>query len=68
MLISRALNFFPNLFFVLPARNRWNRCVEWTNKKMGMAVGALFIRDNFNYESKVLVQFTACNKGTKKTQ
>ena len=34
-------------------RNRWNRCVEWTNKKMGMAVGALFIRDNFNHESKV---------------
>ena len=33
-------------------RNRWNRCVDWTNKKMGMAVGALFIRDNFNHESK----------------
>jgi neprilysin len=26
--------------------------VEWTNKKLGMAVGALFIRDNFNHESK----------------
>ena len=20
-------------------RNRWSQCVEWTNKKMGMAVG-----------------------------
>lgn len=26
--------------------------MEWTNKKFGMAVGALFIRDNFNHESK----------------
>ena len=40
----------PSIFSI---RNRWNRCVEWTNKKLGMAVGALFIRDNFNHESKV---------------
>jgi len=40
------------LLGVLTDRNRWNRCVEWTNKKMGMAVGALFIRDNFNHDSK----------------
>lgn len=33
-------------------RHRWSQCVEWTNKKLGMAVGALFIRDNFNQESK----------------
>uniref|UniRef100_A0A1B6DE24 Uncharacterized protein n=1 Tax=Clastoptera arizonana TaxID=38151 RepID=A0A1B6DE24_9HEMI len=33
-------------------RNRWSQCVDWTNKKMGMAVGALYIRDNFNQESK----------------
>ncbi|XP_023311755.1 neprilysin-1-like [Anoplophora glabripennis] len=37
---------------VLSDRHRWSQCVEWTNKKMGMAVGALFIRDNFNHESK----------------
>ena len=43
------------LLGVLSDRNRWNRCVDWTNKKLGMSVGALFIRDNFNYESKVLV-------------
>lgn len=29
-------------------RPRWSQCVEWTNKKLGMAVGALFIRDNFD--------------------
>lgn len=40
------------LLGVLTDRNRWARCVDWTNKKLGMAVGALFIRDNFNHESK----------------
>jgi predicted metalloendopeptidase len=29
-------------------------CVEWTNKKMGMAVGSLFVRNHFNHESKVV--------------
>lgn len=38
---------------VLSERHRWAQCVEWTNKKMGMAVGALYIRDNFNLLSKV---------------
>lgn len=33
-------------------RHRWAQCVDWTNKKLSMAVGALFIRDNFNPESK----------------
>jgi len=33
-------------------RIRWNQCVELVNKKMGMAVGALFIRDNFDPKSK----------------
>ncbi|CAH1375017.1 hypothetical protein MTP99_016416 [Tenebrio molitor] len=37
---------------VLSERHRWSQCVEWTNKKLGMAVGALFIRDNFNHDSK----------------
>ncbi|KAJ8981669.1 hypothetical protein NQ317_017290 [Molorchus minor] len=37
---------------VLSERHRWSQCVEWTNKKMGMAVGALFIKENFNHESK----------------
>ncbi|KAK9502137.1 hypothetical protein O3M35_012728 [Rhynocoris fuscipes] len=33
-------------------RTRWSSCVEWTNKKMGMAVGALYIKKNFNQHSK----------------
>lgn len=33
-------------------RTRWNQCVELVNKKMGMAMGALFIRDNFDPKSK----------------
>ncbi|XP_014258696.1 neprilysin-1-like [Cimex lectularius] len=33
-------------------RNRWSQCVEWTNKKMGMAVGALYIKNNFDQNSK----------------
>ncbi|CAH1396574.1 unnamed protein product [Nezara viridula] len=33
-------------------RNRWSQCVDWTNKKMGMAVGALYIKRNFNQNSK----------------
>ena len=35
-------------------RNRWSRCVEWTNKKLGMAVGSLYIRDHFKHDSKVI--------------
>jgi len=49
---STRAEFRRVLLGVLTDRNRWNRCVEWTNKKLGMAVGALFIRDNFNHESK----------------
>ncbi|KAL1137603.1 hypothetical protein AAG570_009299 [Ranatra chinensis] len=37
---------------ILAERNRWSQCVEWTNKKMGMAVGALYIKKNFNQHSK----------------
>jgi len=40
------------LLGVLIDRNRWSRCVEWTNKKLGMAVGSLYIRDHFKHDSK----------------
>lgn len=46
------IEFKKILMGVQMERHRWSQCVEWTNKKMGMAVGALFIRDNFNQESK----------------
>ncbi|XP_063410745.1 neprilysin-1-like [Mytilus trossulus] len=31
---------------------QWQKCVEYVNDRMGMALGALFIRDNFDEESK----------------
>uniref|UniRef100_A0A2C9JGN5 Endothelin-converting enzyme 1 n=1 Tax=Biomphalaria glabrata TaxID=6526 RepID=A0A2C9JGN5_BIOGL len=31
---------------------RWIKCVEYVNFRMGMAVGAMFIKDNFKKESK----------------
>jgi membrane metallo-endopeptidase-like protein 1 len=46
------LEFRRILVGIQSERHRWSQCVEWTNKKLGMAVGALFIRDNFNQESK----------------
>lgn len=45
---EKRAEFRRVLLGVLSERNRWNQCVEWTNKKLGMAVGALFIRENFN--------------------
>lgn len=52
---QKRVEFRKILLGILSERNRWAQCVEWTNKKLGMAVGALFIRDNFNHESKVTV-------------
>ncbi|XP_058795705.1 neprilysin-1-like isoform X2 [Phymastichus coffea] len=49
---SKRIEFKKILLGILRERVRWSRCVEWTNKKLGMAVGALFIRENFNQESK----------------
>ncbi|XP_076237007.1 neprilysin-1 [Calliopsis andreniformis] len=49
---QKRVEFRMILLGILSERNRWAQCVEWTNKKLGMAVGALFIRDNFNHESK----------------
>lgn len=48
----QRIEFDKILLGILSERNRWSQCVEWTNKRLGMAVGALFIRDNFNHESK----------------
>ncbi|KAI4492198.1 hypothetical protein M0802_010004 [Mischocyttarus mexicanus] len=49
---QKRIEFRKILSGILSERNRWSQCVEWTNKNLGMAVGALFIRDNFNHESK----------------
>lgn len=47
------VEFRKILLGILSERSRWSQCVEWTNKKLGMAVGALFISENFNHDSKV---------------
>ncbi|XP_012139304.2 neprilysin-1 [Megachile rotundata] len=49
---QKRVEFRKILLGILSERNRWSQCVDWTNKKLGMAVGALFIRDNFNHDSK----------------
>ena len=48
----RRAKFRKVLFGISQDRTRWSQCVELVNKKMGMAVGALFIRDNFDPSSK----------------
>lgn len=55
---QKRIEFRKILLGILSERNRWSQCVEWTNKKLGMAVGALFIRDNFNHESKVSIHYS----------
>ncbi|XP_065200179.1 neprilysin-1 isoform X2 [Planococcus citri] len=47
-----CLAFKKVLLGISSERNRWSQCVEWTNKRLGMAVGALFIQENFNPDSK----------------
>uniref|UniRef100_A0A1B0AC31 Neprilysin, neutral endopeptidase 1 n=1 Tax=Glossina pallidipes TaxID=7398 RepID=A0A1B0AC31_GLOPL len=32
--------------------SRWGQCIMWTNRNLGLAVGALFIKDNFDPKSK----------------
>lgn len=49
---KERIEFQKILLGIKSERHRWSQCVDWTNKKLGMAVGALFIRDNFNSESK----------------
>lgn len=51
------MEFRQVLMGVTSERHRWHQCVEWTNKKLGMALGALFIRDNFDPAAKVSCLF-----------
>ncbi|XP_013379563.1 neprilysin-1 isoform X2 [Lingula anatina] len=37
---------------VVKEKVRWQKCVEYANERMGMAVGALFVREHFKKESK----------------
>lgn len=47
------------LLGVSSERPRWTQCVELANKRLGMAVGALFIREHFDPESKKTVRSLA---------
>lgn len=47
------IEFRQVLMGVTSERHRWHQCVEWTNKKLGMGLGALFIRENFDPAAKV---------------
>ena len=33
-------------------RARWQQCIDFVNDKIGMATGALFIREHFKQQSK----------------
>ncbi|XP_023238292.1 neprilysin-1-like isoform X1 [Centruroides sculpturatus] len=49
---QKRSEFREILYGVSADRARWTHCVDLVNKRMGMAVGALFIRDNFDPKSK----------------
>ncbi|GIY32422.1 neprilysin-1 [Caerostris extrusa] len=53
---QKRTEFNKILLGISAERERWNQCVDLVNKKMGMAVGALFIRDNFDPKSKETAQ------------
>lgn len=40
------------LLGIMRDKPQWQKCVEYVNDRMGMAVGELFIRDNFDEGSK----------------
>lgn len=47
-----SLSFITWLQGVSRDKVRWQKCVEYVNERMGMAVGKLFVRDYFKKESK----------------
>lgn len=52
--VHRA-DFKKVLLGVSAERVRWNQCVELVNKRLGMAVGALFVKNHFDPQSKKMV-------------
>ncbi|XP_077998021.1 neprilysin-1-like [Glandiceps talaboti] len=45
-------NFRKAMFGEKTERERWRQCVSQTTGALGMAVGALFVKDNFNEDSR----------------
>jgi membrane metallo-endopeptidase-like protein 1 len=57
MIDTDATEWLPIYLFIQGVTRdkvRWQKCVEFVNERMGMAVGAMFLRDNFRKESKVV--------------
>lgn len=53
---QRKTEFKKVLYGISAESERWSNCVTLVNKKMGMAVGTLFIRENFDPKSKEIAQ------------
>jgi len=54
---EKKIEFRQVLMGVTSERSRWRQCVEWTNQNVGMALGLMFIRDNFDPKAKVCFLF-----------
>lgn len=50
--IQKRIDFRKVLLGVSAERIRWNQCVEMVNKRLGIAVGALFIKQHFDPKAK----------------
>ncbi|OQV14905.1 Membrane metallo-endopeptidase-like 1 [Hypsibius exemplaris] len=50
--LGARADFHKVLMGVSQQRARWQQCIDFVNDKMGMATGAMFIRDHFKPESK----------------
>ncbi|XP_055355687.1 neprilysin-1-like [Paramacrobiotus metropolitanus] len=51
--LEARANFHKVLMGVSQQRARWQQCIDFVNDKMGMATGAMFIREHFQPESKI---------------
>lgn len=50
--VQKRIDFRKVLLGVSAERVRWTQCVEMVNKRLGMAVGALFIKSQFDPNAK----------------
>ena len=56
LLVTLAIRIKITLQGVSKQQVRWQKCVDFVNERLGMAVGRLFIRENFQKESKETVK------------
>ena len=65
--VQKRAVFRKILLGVSSERPRWTQCVELANKRLGMAVGALFIKEHFDPESKKSVIMILIKKLVRKS-